>query len=103
VNRWIRGTNSAVLSAAVVVLFVLSTLFLGSRTGLQWDLTANKRNTLSEKTITTLRNLKTDIRVLTFFESGNQVGSRQILDLLKEYSKEPIVSPIPRSTSSAIR
>jgi len=87
VNRWIRGTNSAVLSAAVVVLFVLSTLFLGSRTGLQWDLTANKRNTLSEKTITTLRNLKTDIRVLTFFESGNQVGSRQILDLLKEYSK----------------
>ncbi|GAB2719327.1 GldG family protein [Paenibacillus thermoaerophilus] len=85
-NKWIRGTNSAVLSIAVIVLFILSTLFLNSKTGLQWDLTANKRNTLSEKTISTLAGLKQEVKALAFHDDRSSIPT-QVRDLFQEYAK----------------
>ncbi|MDF2935020.1 MAG: transporter [Paenibacillaceae bacterium] len=86
-KNWIKGANAAVLSVAVVGIFILLTIFLHSLKGAQWDLTANKKFTLSDKTITTLQNLNQDVHAIAFTDSGQGVVSRQIKDLLDEYQK----------------
>lgn len=43
-NKWLKGANAAVLSAAVLGIFIIATIFLYSAKGLQWDLTKNKKN-----------------------------------------------------------
>lgn len=87
VKNWIKGANAAVLSLAVVGIFILLTLFLNSVPGIQWDLTANKKFTLSDQTITTLKNLEQEIHAIAFTDSGQGVVTRQIKDLLDEYQK----------------
>lgn len=86
-KNWIKGANAAVLSVAVVGIFILLTIFLHSLKGAQWDLTANKKFTLSDKTITTLKNLDQDVHAIAFTDPGQGVVSRQIKDLLDEYQK----------------
>lgn len=86
-KTWMKGTNAAVISLAAVGIFILLTIFLHSLKGVQWDLTANKKFTLSDKTITTLENLDQEVHALAFTESGQGVVSRQIKDLLDEYHK----------------
>ena len=89
--KWlIRGTNSAVLSAAVVGIFIIVTLFLNSMKGLQFDLSANKKYSLSEQTINTLKELDQDIKATLFtggYSADDQVMYRDIRDLLVEYEK----------------
>jgi hypothetical protein len=87
VKNWIKGANAAVLSLAVVGIFILLTIFLHSVKGIQWDLTANKKFTMSDQTITTLKNLDKEVHAIAFTESGQGVVSRQIKDLLDEYHK----------------
>jgi hypothetical protein len=87
-NKWIRGTNAVVLSAAVVGIFLILTLFLHSVKGFQVDLTANKSFTLSDQTLDTLKNLDQDIRIIAFTNSGeNDFITRQVMDMLEEYKK----------------
>lgn len=86
-KQWIKGANAAVLSAAVVGIFILLTFFLSSLKGVQWDLTANKKFTLSDQTLTTLKNLQQDVHVIAFTDPGAGVANRQVTDLLEEYKK----------------
>lgn len=86
-KNWLKGTNAAVLSLAVVGIFIILTIFLHSLKGVQWDLTANKKFTLSDSTITTLKNLNQDVHVIAFTNPGEGVVNRQIKDLLEEYHK----------------
>jgi ABC-type uncharacterized transport system involved in gliding motility auxiliary subunit len=87
VKTWIKGANAAVLSLAAVGIFILLTIFLHSVKGIQWDLTANKKFTLSDQTITTLKGLDKEVHAIAFTEEGQGVVSRQIKDLLDEYHK----------------
>jgi ABC-type uncharacterized transport system involved in gliding motility auxiliary subunit len=87
VKTWIKGANAAVLSLAAIGIFILLTIFLHSLKGVQWDLTANKKFTLSDKTISTLSGLDQEVHAIAFTEEGQGVVSRQIKDLLDEYHK----------------
>ena len=89
-NKWIRGTNATVLSIAAIGIFILLTIFLHSLKGFQVDLTKNKNFTLTEQTITTLKNLNQDIHVIAFTNSGDGNGfvTRQVTDMMAEYKKQ---------------
>ncbi|SEC36167.1 GldG family protein [Paenibacillus sp. GP183] len=87
-NKWLRGTNAVVLSAAVIGIFLILTIFLNSVKGFQVDLTKNKSFTLSDQTISTLKNLNKDIHVIAFTNSGqNTFATRQVTDMIQEYKK----------------
>ncbi|WJH36343.1 GldG family protein [Paenibacillus sp. CC-CFT747] len=86
-KNWIKGTNAVVLSLAVVGIFIVLTVFLHSLKGTQWDLTKNKKFTLSDQTVTMLQKLDKPVHVTAFSDPGQGVVSRQITDLLQEYHK----------------
>ncbi|GIP35652.1 GldG family protein [Paenibacillus sp. J2TS4] len=85
-KNWIKGTNATILSLAVIGLFILLTIFLHSMKGLQWDLTANKKFTLSDQTVTALKELDKPVHVVAF-SSQDPYMDRQVTDLLQEYQK----------------
>ncbi|NEW08799.1 GldG family protein [Paenibacillus sp. SYP-B3998] len=89
-NKWIRGTNATVLSIAVIGIFIILTIFLHSLKGFQLDLTKNKSFTLSEQTVTTLKNLNQDIHIIAFTNSGagSDFITRQVTDMAAEYKKQ---------------
>jgi hypothetical protein len=87
-NKWIRGTNAVVLSVAVIGIFLILTIFLHSVKGFQLDLTKNKSFTLSDQTISTLKNLDQDIHIIAFTNPGqNEFVTRQVIDMAQEYKK----------------
>jgi len=85
-KNWIKGANSTVITIAVVGIFILLTLFLSSLSGLQWDLTANKKYTLSDQTLEVLKSLDRDVHVIAFTEQSGSVSS-DVSGLLDEYQK----------------
>ncbi|MCM3785853.1 GldG family protein [Neobacillus mesonae] len=87
-KKWLNHTNSAVISVAVIGIFILLTLFLNSLGGFQLDLTANKQNTLSEQTLDAISNVKEDVRVLVFTvnSSSDELLNREVTDIVQEYS-----------------
>lgn len=89
-NKWIKGTNATVLSIAVIGIFIIVTLFLNTMKGIQWDLSKNKKYTLSEQTVKVLKELDKDVKI-TFFTGGQSTDEgimyRDIRDLLNEYKK----------------
>lgn len=89
-NKWIKGTNATVISVATVVLFIIVTLFLNSLKGIQWDLSANKKYSLSEQTLSMLKNLDRDVKVILFTggtTTNESLMYREIRDMLNEYEK----------------
>lgn len=86
-KNMIKGTNATVLSLAVVGIFIVLTIFLHSLKGTQFDLTKNKKFSLSDSTITTLANLDKPVNVIAFTDPGAGVINRQVKDLLEEYHK----------------
>ncbi|WP_442602684.1 GldG family protein [Paenibacillus sp. KN14-4R] len=85
-KQWLRGTNAAVLSVAVIGIFIAVTMLLGSLKGFQWDLTKNKSFTLSDQTKTALSDLKQDVRIVALTNAG--VGlNHEVMDMLQEYKK----------------
>jgi hypothetical protein len=88
VNKWLRGTNATVLSLAVIGIFIVVTVFLHSLGNLQWDLTKDKKFTLSEQSMNVLDKLDKDIHVIVF--DGGQADpflSQQVVDLVKEFQR----------------
>ncbi|WP_040952519.1 GldG family protein [Gorillibacterium massiliense] len=87
-KNWLKGTNAAVLSIAVVAVFILLMVFLHSAKDVQWDMTSNKSFTLSEQTNTTLKDLDQKVHVVVFTAPGADYYTRQITDLLETYHKK---------------
>lgn len=85
-NRWIRGTNALVLSGAIIGIFVLLTISIHAIPGLQFDLTKDKKYTLSEMTRDVLDHIEEDIQIYAF-TGGDPTTDRQIVDLLEEYER----------------
>jgi ABC-type uncharacterized transport system involved in gliding motility auxiliary subunit len=85
-KSWIKGTNAVVLSLAVVGIFIVLTIFLHSLKGVQWDLSKDKKFTLSDQTKTTLQQLKKDVHVLAFSDQNGAVDP-EITDMLSAYHK----------------
>ena len=78
------------VNTAVAVLLVLGATVvvqaLSFRHSARWDLTENKRFSLSPQTIQLLGSLKTDVAAVAFFRS-DQPGKRTAEDLLKQYAR----------------
>ncbi|MBU5355850.1 GldG family protein [Paenibacillus barcinonensis] len=88
-KKWLSHTNSTVLSVAVIGIFILLTLFLNSLGGFQLDLTSNKQYTLSDQSLTAIKNVKDDVNilVLTVENANNTVLNREVADMVQEYTK----------------
>jgi ABC-type uncharacterized transport system involved in gliding motility auxiliary subunit len=85
-----RRTTRYGLHAALMIVLVLGVTglvqALASQHTWRYDLTANKRFSLSPQTIQVLGNLKTDVNAVGFFRS-DQPGKRVAEDLFKQYAR----------------
>src|SRR5438309_10471449 len=79
------GVNTAVAVALVLGATVVVQA-LSFRHSARWDLTENKRFSLSPQTIQLLGGLKTDVSAVAFFRS-DQPGKRVAEDLLNPYAR----------------
>lgn len=88
-KKWLNHTNSGIISAAVIGIFILLTLFMNSLGGFQLDMTADKQNTLSDQTIEAIKGVTEDTRVLVFTvnSTSDELLNRNVTDLVDEYSK----------------
>lgn len=84
-----RGTRYGA-SAALLVVIALGVAVLANAVSLRynarWDLTENKRHSLSPQTVKLLQGLKTPVEVIGFFRSDTP-GKRTAEDLLKQYAQ----------------
>ncbi len=80
--RYGAGAVVLVLLALGVVVFANA---LSVRHSTRWDLTENRRNTLSPQTVQVLRTLKQPVTAIAFFRSDTP-GKRTAEDLLKQYA-----------------
>jgi ABC-type uncharacterized transport system involved in gliding motility auxiliary subunit len=79
------GANTAVAVALILGATVVVQA-LSYRHNARWDLTENKRFSLSPQTIQLLGGLKTDVNAVAFFRS-DQPGKRAAEDLLKQFAR----------------
>ena len=89
--RGVLGRRAARYGAGAAVMVVLAlgvVVFanaLSSRHNVRWDLTENRRNTLSPQTIQMLKSLKTPVEAIAFFRTDTP-GKRTAEDLLGQYA-----------------
>jgi len=88
-HRMGARTMSYGLNALISIVLVLGVVSfveaLSARHSKRFDLTENKRRSLSPQTVQILRALKDDVNVVGFFRS-DQPGKRVAEDLLKQYA-----------------
>jgi ABC-type uncharacterized transport system involved in gliding motility auxiliary subunit len=84
-----RGTRYGA-SAALLIVIALGVAVLANAVSLRynarWDLTENKRHSLSPQTVKLLKALKTPVEAIGFFRSDTP-GKRTAEDLLKQYAQ----------------
>jgi gliding motility-associatede transport system auxiliary component len=84
-----RGTRygaSAVLLIVLALGIVVMANAVSVRYSARWDLTENKRHSLSSQTVKILQGLKAPVEAIAFFRS-DQPGKRVAEDLLKQYAQ----------------
>jgi ABC-type uncharacterized transport system involved in gliding motility auxiliary subunit len=76
-------------AAGILILLALGVVVaanaLGARHSVRWDLTENRRNTLSPQTVQILRGLKEPVKAIAFYRTDTP-GKRTAEDLLKQYA-----------------
>lgn len=77
---------NSVLVTIIVLGIVCVLYYIAERHPLRKDLTENKTQSISAKTIKVLKNLDTKIEAVAFFQSDS-LPDRMVADLLKEYSR----------------
>ncbi len=80
--RYGAGAGVMILLALGIVVFANA---LSLRHSTRWDLTENRRNTLSSQTVQLLRTLKTPVQAIAFFRTDTP-GKRTAEDLLTQYA-----------------
>jgi ABC-type uncharacterized transport system involved in gliding motility auxiliary subunit len=83
-NRTTYGLGALVGTLAVVAILVVAAL-ISQRAYRTWDLTANKRQSLSAESLRALADLDRDVSLLAFY-IGGQGSGRETEDLLKQYA-----------------
>jgi ABC-type uncharacterized transport system involved in gliding motility auxiliary subunit len=79
----LQGGNTLALAAIFLGILALVNV-LGARRAERWDLTANKRNTLSDETIKVIQQVDRPLEVLGFF-AIDDTRRREFEELLTEY------------------
>lgn len=87
-NKWIRGTNAAVVSVAVIGIFIVLTIFLNAAKGMQIDMTSDQKYSLSPQTIEALGKLEENIRIIVLTSpSTDPYVTQEVIDIAKVYQK----------------
>jgi len=81
-TRYGAGAAVVILLAFGVVVFANA---LSARHSARWDLTENRRNSISPQTIQVLKTLKAPVNAIAFFRSDTP-GKRTAEDLLNQYA-----------------
>ncbi|MBI4213064.1 MAG: GldG family protein [Chloroflexi bacterium] len=84
-RQWVYGSNTLVLSAALIGILVLVNV-VSVRFHQRWDLTAQGDFSLSESTLRILGDLPAQVHAKAFF-SGGLSDRQKTEDLLKEYEQ----------------
>jgi gliding motility-associatede transport system auxiliary component len=84
--RYGAGATVMIVLALGVVVFANA---LSMRHSARWDLTENRRNTLSPQTVQLLRTLKAPVQAIAFFRSDTP-GKRTAEDLLNQYASHSV-------------
>lgn len=82
-SRSFKYTTNAIIYSLIIVVIVGILNFIVLKHDKQWDLTQNKRFSLSEQSVKVLKNLKSDVNVIMFYPD---VTKMQFNDLFKQYS-----------------
>jgi ABC-type uncharacterized transport system involved in gliding motility auxiliary subunit len=85
-RRSMRYGVNTVVAVALLLGATVVVQALSFRHSARWDLTENKRFSLSPQTIQLLGGLKTEVDAVAFFRS-DQPGKRTAEDLLKQYAR----------------
>jgi len=78
------GVNTFLMILLMVAIISLVEI-ISYRNNKRWDLTANKRYTLSDQTKKILNNLKQDVQVIAFYRPA-EPGREKMEDLLSQYA-----------------
>ncbi len=84
-KRALAGVNFAVYTAVVIAILVVVNVFVNRNFDRRWDLTPNKKYTLSPQTVKLLKGLDHDITIYDFDRQG---GPQSAHDLLNNYAAE---------------
>ena len=82
-SRSFKYTTNAIIYALIVVSIIGVLNFIAAKQTTQWDLTKNKRYTLSDQSVKILKSLKEDINILMFY---SDLEKPLLTDLLKQYA-----------------
>jgi ABC-type uncharacterized transport system involved in gliding motility auxiliary subunit len=81
----VYGSNALVLSLAFVGIVVLINVIASQQLHGRLDLTANKQHTLSEQTISVLKNLNEPVQITGFFTPSSIQSESDAGNLVKDY------------------
>jgi len=84
-TRTVRYGTGAALMAVLALGVVVAANAISVRHNTRWDLTENKRNSVSPQTIQVLRTLKTPVSAIAFYRSDTP-GKKTAEDLLAQYA-----------------
>jgi gliding motility-associatede transport system auxiliary component len=84
-RRVLEGTNFVIYTVVVVAIIVAANFYVNRYFSRRWDLTPNKKFSLSPETAKLLRGLKQDVTIYDFDRQG---GSQSHRDLLDNYGAE---------------
>lgn len=79
------GSNTLILTLAFVGIVVLVNVIASKQVSWRLDLTANKQHTLSEQTISVLKNLAEPVQVTGFFTPNSISSLTDAANLVKDY------------------
>jgi ABC-type uncharacterized transport system involved in gliding motility auxiliary subunit len=84
-TRTVRYGTGAAVMALLALGIVVAANAISFRHSTRWDLTENKRNSVSPQTIQVLRTLKAPVNAIAFFRSDTP-GKKTAEDLLAQYA-----------------
>jgi gliding motility-associatede transport system auxiliary component len=84
-RRVLEGTNFLVYTVVVVAIIVAANFYVNRYFSRRWDLTPNKKFSLSPQTVKILKGLDHDVTIYDFDRQG---GSQSYRDLLNNYDAE---------------
>ncbi|OQA75724.1 MAG: ABC-type uncharacterized transport system [bacterium ADurb.Bin243] len=82
-TRSFKYSTNAIIYSIIVIFIVIVINFIIFKHDRQWDLTQNKRYSLSEQSVKVLKNLKSDVEIKMFYPD---ITKMQFNDLFKQYS-----------------
>lgn len=82
-SRSFKYSTNAVIYSLIIIAIVGVINFIVFKNDKQWDLTQNKRFSLSDQSVKVMKNLKSDVEIIMFYPD---ITKMQFNDLFKQYS-----------------